>query len=78
MESGGAKRSSYNTHNHISGTQSLNTAGTKCGEPLRMRSHLVPGHYFPGIVQNGALSKLWVPKLSFVHFGPSPDAIFEK
>ena len=26
MESGGAKRSSYNTHIHISGTQSLNTA----------------------------------------------------
>ena len=28
------------------------------------------------MVQNGVLSTLWVPKLSFVHFVPSADAIF--
>ena len=28
------------------------------------------------MVQNGVLSTLWVPKLSFVHFAPSADAIF--
>ena len=35
---------------------------------LRVLSHLVPGHG----------TKLWVPKLSFVHFAPSADAIFAK
>ena len=32
----------------------------------------------PGRVQNGALSTLWVPKFSFVHFAPSADVIFAK
>ena len=44
--------------------------------PIRLRSHLHPCER--GRVQNGALSTLWVQKLSFVHFAPSADAVFAK
>ena len=44
--------------------------------PIRLGSHLHPCER--GRVQNGALSTLWVQKLSFVHFAPSADAVFAK
>ena len=59
-------------------TLALEVRSRKTEDEIRVRSHLVPGHRFPGTVQSSALSKLWVPELSFVHFAPSADAIFAK
>ena len=41
MESGGAKRSSYNTHSHISGTQRLNAAPFCAGTQALVPRHQV-------------------------------------
>ena len=68
-------------HNTIScryPTLALEVRSRNTEDEIRVRSHLVPGHRFPGTVQNSALSKLWVPELSFFHFAPSADAIFAK
>ena len=68
-------------HNSIScryPTLALEVRSRNTEDEIRVRSHLVSRHKFPGAVQNSALSTLWVPELSFVHFASSADAIFAK